>query len=198
MHSSRRRRFLQLLVAAPAAFALPSVHAMDCTVEHPFRPPQEAYQGQCPVCGMVRPMWARTWISFDRRDGVSQVCSFHCLADWVLKSGREPAHVMLSLYHHPEQSIPAETAFIVMGSAAAGTMSPISKIVFADQALAAAFADTCGGRVVGFAEALAAAKADVARENRTINARRLETGKIVEPSDSDELAEYLHDGDEAN
>ena len=185
MHSSRRRRFLQLLAAAPALLVLPNAHALDCTVEHPFRPPKDAYQGQCPVCGMVRPMWARTWISFDEWDGLSQVCSFHCLADWILKSGRKPAHVMLSLYHHPERSIPAEAAFIVMGSAAAGTMSPISKIVFAERSLAEAFAGNCGGRVVGFAEALAAAKTNVAGENRMINARRLETGKIVEPADGD-------------
>lgn len=185
MPSFRRRHFLQWLLAAPAAFALESAHALDCEVAHPFRPPQASYKGQCPLCGMVRSMWARTWISFDDRQGVSQVCSFHCLADWIRKSGREPTNVMLSIYHRPDRSIPAEAAFVVMGSAAAGTMSPISKIVFAEKPLAAEFARSCGGEVVGFAEALAAAKADVAAENRMINTRRIETGKIVEPADGD-------------
>jgi nitrous oxide reductase accessory protein NosL len=92
---------------------------------------------------------------------------------------------MLSLYHQPDRSVPAEAAFIVMGSAAAGTMSPVSKIVFAERSRAEEFARTCGGRVVGFDEALAAAKADVAKENKAINARRLKMGKIVEPAEGD-------------
>jgi nitrous oxide reductase accessory protein NosL len=152
---------------------------------HPFRPPEKRYQGQCPVCGMVRPMWARTWITFDPVMDVAQVCSFHCLADWSLKSGREPAAVKLAVYHQPERSVPAKDAFIVMGSAAAGTMSPVSKIVFDDRSNADAFANTCGGEVVDYARALHAAKASVARENDMINASRLKKGTIIEPVDSD-------------
>jgi nitrous oxide reductase accessory protein NosL len=134
---------------------------------------------------MVRPMWARTWITFDEYKDVSQVCSFHCLADWIIKSGQEPTNVMLTLYHQPEKAISASEAFIVMGSTAAGTMSPVSKIVFADKSKAERFAQNCGGKIVYYTEALQTAKTSVAKENRMINARRLKKGKIVEPREND-------------
>lgn len=182
-----RRRFLALLSASPLAIGgFPwTARAVDCRVQHPFMPPDDRFHGQCPVCGMIRPMWARTWITFDPQDGVDQVCSFHCLADWSLKSGQDARHVKLTVYHDPEMAIPAEKAFIVMGSTAAGTMSPVSKIVFADRPAAEAFAAACGGAVVGYSKALLTAKTSAVDENRNINARRLETGKIVEPSDGD-------------
>jgi nitrous oxide reductase accessory protein NosL len=95
---------------------------------------------------------------------------------------------MLSLYHQPERAISASEAFIVMGSAAAGTMSPVSKIVFADKSKAQNFARNCGGQIADFNKALQAAKAGVVKENRMINARRLKKGKIVEPEGDDRCA----------
>lgn len=183
MNSIQRRRFLKWLCASPIACSLaPAMaQAQDCNVPHPFVPPDNRFQGQCPVCGMVRPMWARTWIIFDSVKGVSQVCSFHCLADWALKSDHSPTNVMLTVYHQPQKSIPADSAFIVIGSAAAGTMSPVSKIVFADKAKADEFAASCSGAVVDYSQALLTAKTGVTKENKTINARRLKKGKIVEP-----------------
>jgi copper chaperone NosL len=160
--------------------------AADCTVAHPFKPPRKGFQGQCPVCGMVRPMWARTWITFDTYEGVDQVCSFHCLADWVKKTGRSPRNVMLSVYHAPERMVSAEKAVIVVGSPASGTMSPVSKVVFDDAAAAEAFSASCGGDVVDYSTALALAASSVSKENGMINAKRLKMGKIVEPSDADE------------
>jgi copper chaperone NosL len=91
MKPVNRRHFLKSLAAAPIGFALlpNGAKGMDCEVQHPIMPPNSQYEGQCPVCGMVRSMWARTWITFDEVKNVSQVCSFHCLADWILKSGQE-------------------------------------------------------------------------------------------------------------
>jgi copper chaperone NosL len=160
----------------------------DCDVQHPLIPPNSQFHGQCPVCGMTRSMWARTWITFDESKHVSQVCSFHCLADWIVKSGEEPGNVVLTVYHRPEKAVPANEAVIVMGSAAAGTMSPVSKIAFADAPEAAVFARACGGRIVGYADALQTAKMGLAKENQMINARRLKKGKIAEPTESDRCA----------
>jgi nitrous oxide reductase accessory protein NosL len=175
------------LSLAPISMALFTKDAVaeDCEAQHPFMPPKSQYIGQCPICGMVRSMWARSWITFDEFKNVSQVCSFHCLADWIIKSGQEPTNVMLTLYHQPEKAIPESQAFIVIGSAAAGTMSPVSKVVFADRSKAEAFAQNCGGRLVGYAKALQTAMTSVLRENRMINARRLKKGKIVEPTEND-------------
>jgi copper chaperone NosL len=130
-------------------------------------------------------MWARTWITFNEVKNVSEVCSFHCLADWILKSGQEPTNVMLTLYHQPNTGISASDAVIVIGSTAAGTMSPVSKIVFADKSKAEDFAKSCSGEIVDYTKALKTAKANVAKENTMINARRLKKGKIIEPNEND-------------
>ena len=187
MKSLNRRNFMKSLAAAPIGLALlpNSAKGSDCNAQHPLMPPNEQYKGQCPVCGMVRSMWARTWITFDEVKKVSQVCSFHCLADWMLKAGQEPTHVMLTVYHQPDTAIPARDAVIVIGSTAAGTMSPVSKIVFADPSKAADFAKSCRGEIVDYSKALEAAKASVSKENTMINARRLKKGKIVEPEEDD-------------
>lgn len=187
MPSIHRRRFLKSLASSTLAVSLlPAMtHGEDCGVQHPIMPPDKRYTEQCPVCGMVRSMWARTWITFNPIREVSQVCSFHCLADWAIKSGREPENVRLTVYHQPEKSIPAEKAFIVIGSAAAGTMSPVSKVVFADKPSAEKFAQSCGGEVVDYSRALLAAKSNVAKENKMINGRRIKKGKIVEPTEGD-------------
>lgn len=187
MISLNRRLFMKFLGAAPITLALfhRGAKGMDCKIRHPFRPPNNQYQGQCPVCGMVRPMWTRTWITFNPVKNVSQVCSFHCLADWIIKSGQEPKNVMLSIYHQPERAILANEALIVLGSTAAGTMSPVSKVVFADKSKAEGFAQNCGGEIIDYTRALQIAKVNVAKENKMINARRLKKGKIVEPNESD-------------
>ena len=56
MDSIHRRRFLKFLPAAPIALYLipATVQAEECNVPHPIMPPNIQYQGQCPVCGMVR------------------------------------------------------------------------------------------------------------------------------------------------
>ena len=187
MKAFNRRQFLKVLSVSPLTIPMipATAGANACQVQHPLMPPDQRFQGQCPVCGMTRPMWARTWITFDPIKDVSQVCSFHCLADWALKSGQDPQNVMLTVYHQPEQSIPASRAFIVLGSAAAGTMSPVSKIVFSDKAAANRFAADCGGAVVDYAKALLTAKTSVIEDNHAINTRRLAQGKIVEPTDGD-------------
>ena len=187
MKPIKRRQFLKTISLTPLSLAvfLPGVNAMDCKVTHPLMPPQNEFQGQCPICGMVRPMWARTWITFKPYQGVDQVCSFHCLADWIIKTGESPSDVMLSVYHEPGKMIPADQASVVLGSAAAGTMSPVSKIVFDDKAKAAEFAEQCGGEVLDFPSALAAAKSSVLKENKMVKARQIKKGKIVEPSPTD-------------
>lgn len=187
MRHPNRRRFLKLIsVSALFLCGLPLIAGADpCRAVHPLVPPDASCSGQCPVCGMARPMWARTWVTFDAVENVSQVCSFHCLADWVSKSGGTPTNVRLAVYHDPRRTVPADRAFIVVGSAAAGTMSPVSKVVFAERSGAEAFAADCGGEVVDFETALRAAQGGLAEENRMIHARRLKKGKIVEPTEND-------------
>jgi len=154
-------------------------------VDHPLMPPVKEFSGQCPVCGMSRSMWARTWIGFNEIDGLSEVCSFHCLADLCLKSGAVPGSIRLALYHAPKTMVAADKAVIVIGSSAKGTMSPTSKIVFAHRQDAEAFVSLKGGQSALFHDALEMARAGVVNENTLLIRKRLKKGKIIEPATDD-------------
>lgn len=180
-----RRKFIALAIHTMAYFFWVSgmARASDpCAAEHPLMPPDKALSGQCPNCGMVRPMWARTWKTFDAFEGATEACSFHCLADMALKAGQDPKHVKVSLFLDYARMIPAEKAFFVVGSSAAGTMTATSKAAFADQVSARAFAGTCGGRVEGYTATMTMAKAAVIKEHRMLVKRRIKKGKIVAPA----------------
>jgi nitrous oxide reductase accessory protein NosL len=152
-----------------------------CSVPHPLHPPDHAFSGQCPNCGMMRSMWARTWITFEDGTHRQSVCSFHCLADLALKSGADPVNVRIALYLEPTKMVPATEAYVVIGSRAAGTMTRLSKPAFGDRKSAEAFARACEGQVATFQDAFTVAKRDIPVENPMILARRLKKGNIVEP-----------------
>jgi nitrous oxide reductase accessory protein NosL len=186
MSNYTRREILLAGVAGMIYTAFPPIRALaadTCMVDHPLMPPRKDFSGQCPNCGMVRPMWARTWVMFENSEGKSQVCSFHCLADIALKAGEDPKNVQVALYLKPEKMVPAEKAFFVVGSKAKGTMTMKSKIAFPSKTEAEKFSSACGGDVVWFAQALTVAKAGIAKENPMLIKKRLKKGVIVEPVD---------------
>ena len=180
-----RRKFILMAVQSMAASSFISTVAWasdPCTVKHPLMPPDKTHTGQCPNCGMVRPMWARTWKSFETIEGANHACSFHCLADVALKAGRDPQGVQVALFTDYTRMVPAEQAYFVVGSSVPGTMTMTSKAAFADQASAKAFAAKCGGKVENYKATLAIAKEAVLKEHQMLVKRRLKKGKIVEPS----------------
>ena len=186
-----RRKALIAMAHSIGALLLPggfSFASDRFEVDHPLMPPSPDFSGQCPLCGMTRSMWARTWIEFDPMDGVSEVCSFHCLADLMRKSGGRPKNISLAVYHAPKKMIDSTQAAIVMGSTAKGTMSKKSKIVFADIQQTKAFVSARGGRTTSFGIALDAAQADVLSENAMLVKKRIKKGKIVEPAANDRCA----------
>lgn len=182
------RRSINLFVLGIAVLmvleALP-VYADDpCAVQHPFMPPKAEYVGQCPNCGMMRSMWARTWMTFENSTGAFHACSFHCLADMAIKAGEKPRSVTTALYKAPEKMISANTAWFVVGSKAKGTMTMNSKIAFASKDEAEAFARSCGGKVESLPETFDLATHELAKEKAMIAQKRLADGKIVEPVDN--------------
>ena len=184
MRNLNLREIIALVVLTVAVCALVPCMAWassPCAEKHPLSPPDKAHMGQCPNCGMARPMWARTWKTFDVLEGATQACSFHCLADMSLKSGRDPLKVQVALFTDYARMISAEQAYFVVGSSIPGTMTMISKAAFADDAKAKAFAASCGGTVERYAATLAKAKSSVIKENQMIVKRRISKGKIVEP-----------------
>ncbi|AFM23393.1 nitrous oxide reductase accessory protein NosL [Desulfomonile tiedjei] len=160
-----------------------------CAVQHPFMPPKAEFVGQCPNCGMMRGMWARTWMEFENSSGKHGVCSIHCLAHMAIKAGEKPRSVQTALYMAPEKMVPANTAWFVVGSKAKGTMTMNSKIAFPSKDEAEAFARSCEGKVSSFQDTFALARADLPKENAMIAEKRVKDGKIIEPIDNkDECA----------
>ncbi|MFC1834852.1 nitrous oxide reductase accessory protein NosL [Thermodesulfobacteriota bacterium] len=177
---------LAVVMAAVGAIMWPGTAAAEdpCAVKHPLMPPNKEFSGQCPNCGMMRPVWARTWKSFENSQGKFSVCSFHCLADMAIKSGEDPKDVTVALFLEPKKMITGKEAFFVVGSKVKGTMTMKSKVALASREKAEAFAKACGGKVVALNDAMKMAKAAVAKENKVIAMMRLKKGAIVEPVDN--------------
>ena len=171
MSIQSRREFMFMIakgIGGVCLLPIPALAGGPCDIKHPFMPPDKDFAGQCPNCGMVRPMWARTWKTFETSEGNSQACSFHCLADMALKSGEKPQNVKVALYTEPKTMIPADKAYFVVGSSAKGTMTMKSKIAFASIPEAEEFAQSCGGKVMRYDDTLELAKAGVQKENEMI------------------------------
>jgi len=153
-----------------------------CSVEHPFKkPPKVTTHLRCPNCGMNRNMWARTRHIFKNSEGEHYTCSIHCLADMSVRSGETPEDVRVAVYLSPDKMISGSQAYYVVGSKAPGTMTMVSKPAFAGKADADAFAAQCGGKVVQFQQALAAATKPLPKARKMIFAKRQKRGKIAMP-----------------
>ena len=183
-----RRRFIQtgavgvvFLAASPGSLLANS----GCNIQHPMIPPDGKLQGSCDNCGMMRPMWGRTWHTFKFGEDSRQTCSIHCVAEMAVNSGMQPAEVMVANYLDPHASMAAANVYYVIGSSARGTMSTESKIALPTEGAAREFVQKCGGEVVRFDEALDVATAALAANNTMIQQKRIAKGKIVEPTDAD-------------
>ena len=130
MTVSRRQFMEKILLGAGSIclYPLKTFAQTPCEIQHPLMPPNKALEGQCHNCGMTRPMWARTWYTYENSGGSDQVCSLHCLAEVALMAGEDPINVKVALYQAPEKMIPANQAYFVIGSKANADV-PISSLV---------------------------------------------------------------------
>lgn len=189
MKSTRRKFIGNTLVGIGGLYLMPAeLFAGDlCSAQHPFSPPKKDLPGTCHNCGMMRPMWARTFYNYELDEEQKEVCSLHCLAEASINSGQDPQNVKVALYHDPYTMVPATSAFYVVGSNARGTMTMKSKIAFGKEDEAKKFAEECGGSVVRFEQALDMAKTSFTKENSKIAQNRVKKGKIVEPVDDKDV-----------
>ncbi len=133
--------------------------AEQINIEHPFRNPQKFTDHErCDNCGMNRNAWARTRYEFTTSKGAFYTCSIACVVVMGMKLKEGPRNVRVADYLNPTRVLDAERAFFVVGSTAPGTMTAVSKIAFEEKQAAVAFAARYGGRVVGFKDALEAAR----------------------------------------
>lgn len=116
----------------------------------------------CPICGMSLKQFYKTSHGVILKDGTAkQYCSIRCLAaDWQSIEANVKQVVVTDV--KSEKLIDAKSAFYVVGSKIPGTMSMVSKLAFANEADAKAFAAENGGEVMGFDATFAKAKASLA------------------------------------
>ncbi len=127
----------------------------------------------CPVCGMKLRLFYKTSHALRTAAGRQrQYCSLRCLAKDLERLGETGANAIRAVDAAGGELIDARSAHYVLGSDVPGTMSRRSKLAFADRAAAAAFAANCGGRVVSFDRALAAARADLAADDRRLRTKQ--------------------------
>ena len=119
----------------------------------------------CKKCGMTLPMFYRTNHSAVVRGKVEQYCSIYCLVE-AMRTCSTISDIKV-VDNTSLKFIDATKAFYVVGSSKPATMAAkISKYAFGLQADAQAFAKSFGGEVMSYANTLALAKADYAKDTK--------------------------------
>ncbi len=127
----------------------------------------------CPVCGMKLRLFYKTSHALRTADGRQrQYCSLRCLVKDLDRLGETGGNAIRVVDAAAGKLIDARSAHYVLGSEVPGTMSRRSKLAFADRAAAAAFAAAHGGRLVSFDQALAAARTDLAADDRRLRTKQ--------------------------
>jgi nitrous oxide reductase accessory protein NosL len=108
----------------------------------------------CPICGMSLKKFYKT--SHTSAKGKHQYCSIRCLA--VALEQNSSLGIGKVVDAKSEKLIDAKSAFYVVESDISGTMSEVSKIAFAKESDAKAFAEEYDGEVVDFQKAFDMAK----------------------------------------
>lgn len=158
-------------------------------IMHPMKDQKQFTKGNCPNCGMMLNMWARTRHTFTLSEGNFETCSIRCMADFSQKAGENPQNVNVAIYHHPEKMIPAEKAIYVIGSDAKGAMTMKSKIAFGSKDEVEKFVGSHGGKVENFSKTLTMATSELEKSRPKIAMKRKKMGKIKEPSKDDHCVE---------
>lgn len=118
----------------------------------------------CPICGMSLTQYYKTSHGVFLDNGVAkQYCSIRCLAVDFPTIEPHLAKIMVSDVTS-EKLIDAQSAFYVIGSKVAGTMSMVSKLAFAKEADAKMFAQENGGEVVNFDKAFIKANSSLSED----------------------------------
>jgi Skp family chaperone for outer membrane proteins len=142
----------------------------------------------CPSCGMTLPVFYKTNHAVESNGTVKQYCSIHCLATNIHKHNLKDIKVVdnTSL-----KFIDANSAWYVVGSTKAGTMSRISKYAFSSKKDAQSFAKKFSGEVKTFEETLKFVQENLAKAQKMIAKKQammakkgeMMFGKICKPTE---------------
>ena len=142
----------------------------------------------CPSCGMTLPVFYKTNHAVESNGTAQQYCSIHCLATNLHKHNLKDVKVVdnTSL-----KFINANSAWYVVGSRKAGTMSRISKYAFYNKEDAKLFAKKFSGEVKTFEETLKFVQENLAKAQKMIAQKQammakkgeMMFGKICKPTE---------------
>ena len=121
----------------------------------------------CELCGMDRKAYGFSRMLISYEDGTETgVCSLHCAVIELEAKKDRPVKALLIADRGDRMLTPAESAVWVMGGTKRGVMTQRPKWAFKTKSAAEAFIAEYGGHIVNWAEALAAAREDIAGERQ--------------------------------
>jgi nitrous oxide reductase accessory protein NosL len=121
----------------------------------------------CDFCGMDRKAYGFSRMLIQYEDGSETgVCSLHCAVTELDANKGRGIKALLVADRDARTLIDAEKAFWVIGGSKRGVMTQRPKWAFPSKAAAEAFIAEYGGKIVSWAEALAAAREELIRERR--------------------------------
>ena len=121
----------------------------------------------CDFCGMDRKAYGFSRMLIRYQDGTEVgVCSLHCAVIELDANKDRAVNALLVADRNTRTMFDAEKAFWIIGGSKRGVMTQRPKWAFQSKAAAEAFIAEYGGKIVPWAEALAAAREDLARELR--------------------------------
>ncbi len=139
----------------------------------PFSQAQILQKGEdrlyCKICGMTLPMFYKTNHAGDVNGTTEQYCSIHCLAESMSEHNVTNIKVVDV---KTLKFIDAKSAWYVVGSTKAGTMSKVSKYAFSTKEDAQAFAKKFSGDVKSFDEVLKLVQGNLAKESGMIHKKQ--------------------------
>lgn len=128
---------------------------------------------ECSYCGMDRQAYGYSRALVRYRDGGEVgVCSLHCAVTELDAHPERQLEALLVADRNTHELVEASTASWVMGGRKRAVMAARPKWAFATPEAAAAFVRESGGELIGWPQALAAAREDVASEPATNAPRR--------------------------
>jgi copper chaperone NosL len=121
----------------------------------------------CAFCGMDRKAYGYSRMLIQYEDGVETgVCSLYCAVIELDANKGRKVKALLVADREDRTLVPAETAFWVIGGSKRGVMTQRPKWAFSTPAAAENFIKSCGGTIITWSEALAAAREDTAPAGR--------------------------------
>jgi nitrous oxide reductase accessory protein NosL len=119
----------------------------------------------CAHCGMDRKAYGFSRMLIQYEDGaLVGVCSLHCAVVEIGANQGRTVKTLLVADRDTRTLIDAEKAIWVMGGKKRGVMTQLPKWAFQTEAAAEVFIKTNGGKIVPWAEALAAARGELTQE----------------------------------